>query len=75
MPTSIRLNEDIETRLTHLSQTTGRSKAFYLRRLIEDHFDELEDIYLAEEVLQRIRSGQEKTHSLEDVERVLGLDD
>ncbi len=75
MPTSVRLDPDIETRLTHLAETTGRSKAFYLRRLIEDHFDELEDIYLAEEVLQRIRSGKEQTHVLDDVERELGLDD
>lgn len=75
MPTSIRLNDDIENRLTHLSEVTGRSKSFYLRRLIEDHFDELEEIYLAEETLQRIRRGEEKTHSLKDVEHELSLDD
>jgi RHH-type rel operon transcriptional repressor/antitoxin RelB len=74
MATSIRLNEDIEHRLNHLAEVTGRSKAFYLRRLIEDHFDELEEIYLAEDTLQRIRRGEEKTHSLRDVEHELGLD-
>jgi|GEM_PF-2319692 len=36
--------------------------------------EDIEDIRQAEEVLQRIRSGQEKTYSLEDVERELGLD-
>ncbi|WP_417596178.1 TraY domain-containing protein [Oceanospirillum sp.] len=74
MATSIRLNEDIEHRLNHLAEVTGRSKAFYLRRLIEDHFDELEEIYLAEDTLQRIRRGEEKIHSLRDVEHELGLD-
>ncbi len=74
MATSIRLNEDIEHRLNHLAEVTGRSKAFYLRRLIEDHFDELEETYLAEDTLQRIRRGEEKIHSLRDVEHELGLD-
>lgn len=38
-------------------------------QLSEDHFDELEDIYLAEATLQRIRTGEEKTYSLQEVEK------
>ena len=37
-----------------------------------DGLDELEDAYLAENVLQRIRNGKEETYSLEEVEH--GLD-
>ncbi len=75
MPTSIRLDPAIEQRLDHLAATTGRSKAFYLRELIARGLDDLEDYYLAEAVMARVRSGEEPTYSLEDVERELGLED
>ena len=74
MPTSVRLDAKVERRLERLVELTGRSKAFYLRRLIEEHIDELEDYYLAAETLERVRSGQEKTVSQKALERRLGLD-
>ena len=73
MPTSVRLHEDTERRLDALSASTGRSKAFYIREAIEEHLDNLEDIYLAERVLERVRRGEEKTYSLAEVEKRLGL--
>ncbi len=35
MPTSVRLAPDVESRLERLAEATGRTKAFYLRELIE----------------------------------------
>jgi RHH-type transcriptional regulator, rel operon repressor / antitoxin RelB len=75
MATSIRLAPEIEERLDRLAQKTGRTKAFYLRRMIEDSIDDVEDYYLAMEVLERVRSGKEKTYSSAEVRRELGLDD
>jgi RHH-type rel operon transcriptional repressor/antitoxin RelB len=75
MATSIRLAPDIEQRLDFLASQTGRTKAYYLREIIEKHIDDLEDYYLAAEVLERVRKGQEKVHSAADVRRDLGLDD
>lgn len=75
MPISIRLTPDIEQRLVHLAKATGRSKSFYLRKLIEDNLDDLEDVYLAERVLERLRSGEERTYTFDEVERDLGLAD
>ena len=49
---SLRLNRELENRLDHLAQTTGRTKTFYIRQLIEDHIDELEDRYIAESRLE-----------------------
>ena len=46
--TSLRLNKELENRLEHLAETTGRTKTFHIRQLIEDHIDDLEDRYLAE---------------------------
>lgn len=45
---SLRLNEEMETRLSHLANITGRTKTFYIRKLIEDNIDQLEDRYFAE---------------------------
>lgn len=75
MPTSIRLPEDTERRLDHLASATGRTKAYYLRELIERGLDELEAYYLASGVRERVRSGEEATRSLDDAERALGLAD
>lgn len=72
MATSIRLNPEIEQRL--VSTYTGRSKAYYLREIIEKGLEDLEDYYLAAEVVERIRKGTEKVYSAEQVRKDLGLD-
>lgn len=73
MPTSIRLSPESEQRLNFLASQTGRSKAFYLRELIESGLDDLEDYYLAANVLERVRRGRERLHSADDVRADLGL--
>jgi len=74
MSTSVRLDPAVEARLEQLAQVTGRSKAYYLRELIEGGIDDLEDAYLGAAVLERIRSGKEQTHTIDDVVAELGLD-
>ena len=63
----LRLPEEIEARLDKLTKRTGRSKTFYVREAILEHLDDLEDLYLAEQVVRRIRNGEEKTYSLDGV--------
>ena len=75
MPTSVRLSQDTEQRLDFLASSTGRTKAYYLREIIEHGIEEMEDYYLAANVLERVRKGQETVHSAADVRRELGLDD
>ena len=75
MPTSIRLEPEIEARLDALAARTGRTKAYYLRQLIADNLEDLEDYHTAVEISERLRRGEEKTHSWADVRRDLGLDD
>ncbi len=75
MATSIRLDPEVEQRLDFLSSQTGRTKAYYLRQMIENGLDDLEDYYLAAEVLERVRKGQEKVHSSAEVRKELGLED
>ena len=70
---ALRLPEDIETRLDKLAKATGRTKSFYAREAILEHLADLEDLYLAENRLSKIRSGKSKTHRLSAVEQELGL--
>jgi RHH-type rel operon transcriptional repressor/antitoxin RelB len=41
MPTSVRLDPAVEARLDRLAEATGRSKAYYLRELIEQGLEDL----------------------------------
>jgi RHH-type rel operon transcriptional repressor/antitoxin RelB len=75
MATSIRLSEESEQRLDFLAAKTGRTKAFYLRQMIENGLDDLEDYYLSADILERLRQGQEATYSSAQVRTDLGLDD
>ena len=74
MPTSIHLAPETERLLNHLAERTGRTKAYYLREIIEQGIEEAEDYYLALDVLERVRSGQEPVYSSADVRKELGLD-
>ena len=66
---------DLSQRLSSLAAQTGRSKTFYMLEAIKQHIDDLEDLYLAEQRLIDVGAGRSKTHSIDDVERRLGLAD
>jgi RHH-type rel operon transcriptional repressor/antitoxin RelB len=72
MPTSIRLSPDVEARLDALASRTGRTKAYYLRELVERGLEDMEDYYRAMDVMDRIRRGDEDVLSSEEAWR--GLD-
>jgi RHH-type transcriptional regulator, rel operon repressor / antitoxin RelB len=75
MPTSIRLPEETERRLEQLAEKTGRTKAFYIREMIVNHLDEIEDYYLAADVVERMRKGLERTFRAREVRQDLRLED
>ena len=64
---SLRLPDDVSQRLQRLAQLTGRSKTFHMIEAIRDHLDDLEDLYLAEQRLADIQSGQTQTVPLEEL--------
>jgi RHH-type rel operon transcriptional repressor/antitoxin RelB len=66
---AIRLDTDTENRLERLAKMTGRTKTYYAREAILEHLDDMEDIYLAGQRLQRPAT----TYSAKDVKRELGL--
>lgn len=75
MATSIRLAPETEPRLEFLAVQTGRTKAYYLREIIEHGLSDMEDYYLAAEVLERVRKGQEPVRSAADVGKAPDLGD
>lgn len=65
---AIRLPLQIEQRLAHLADKTGRTKTYYAREAILNYLEELEDTYLAETRLRK----PAKRWTQEDLEQ--GLD-
>ncbi len=68
---SIRLPAEIEARLERLAKETGRTKSYYAREAILEKIEDMEDVYLAEQVLERVRKGEEKIVSGEEMWREL----
>lgn len=70
---AIRLSASIEKRLERLARRTGRTKTYYAREAILEHLSDLEDLYLAEGVLERVRSGEERTIPLKSTMKRHGV--
>ena len=67
---SLRLGKKLEDRLEQLAEGTGRTKTYYIRLLLEEHLDELEDRYIAE---QRLETPGPRLSS-DEMRQELGLD-
>ena len=71
---AIRLPAEVEHRLDDLAKRTGRSKTFYAREAILEHLDDMEDLYLAEQQMTKLRAGKLKTIPLEEVMKRYGME-
>jgi RHH-type transcriptional regulator, rel operon repressor / antitoxin RelB len=69
---AIRLDADLEARLTAIAARTGRTKTFYAHAAIAEYIDDMEDYALAEEALRDYDPS--KNVSLDVIKRELGLD-
>jgi len=65
----------VEARLENLARVTRRSKPFYLRELIEQGLDDLEDAYLGAAALEAHRRSGEPAIALDALMEDLGLED
>src|SRR6516225_8619274 len=70
---AIRLPRSIKKRLERPARRTGRTKTFYARKAILEHLWDLEDLYLAEQTLDRMRSGEGCTIPLKAARKRHGL--
>ena len=72
---SLRLPEELRSRLDKLARMTGRSKTYYMIEAISEKLEDLEDLYLAEQRTLALRAGRSRTYTLDEVEKRLGLAD
>ena len=70
---AVRLNADLEARLTALASRTGRTKTFHARAATTEYIDDLEDYFLAEQRLKAFKPGS--AIPLDEVIADLVLDD
>ena len=70
---ALRLDDEMEKRVATLATRQGRNKSALVREALIRYMEDQEDIELAEAALKKI-AGQ-KTYSLAEVRRELGLDD
>ena len=70
---SLRLPDDVSQRLEQLAALTGRSKTYYMVEAIREHIEDLEDLYLAEQRLIKLRSGKTRSVPLKTVMKRYGM--
>jgi RHH-type transcriptional regulator, rel operon repressor / antitoxin RelB len=74
MVLTVELDRDTDERLADLAARTGKSKAEHAAEILKYGIEDVEDYYKAVEVSERIKRGEEKVYSLEEVMRDLGLE-
>ena len=74
MVTTVRLSSATDEKLSKLAKETGRTKSFYLRKLIEEN---LEKLLLEYRILQNKEDypeGKLETISFEEMEKLYGME-
>lgn len=72
--TAVRLPEATYNRLQVLATHTPRTATFYIREAIEQHLEDLEDLHTAEKAAIEHRKAGERTLSIDELDRYLGLE-
>lgn len=64
---AVRLQKELNQRLSSLATRTGRSKSFYVKQALARYLEDMEDLYLA---VDRIENPGERI-SMEEAKRIL----
>ena len=70
---AVRLPDEIDERLSRLSERTGRSKSQYVKDALLEHLDDIEDAAMAAEAYRDFRLSGEPSIPAAEVYRDLGL--
>jgi RHH-type transcriptional regulator, rel operon repressor / antitoxin RelB len=70
----IGIPQSLEKRLARLAKRSGRNIDELAHEAILQYVEDSEDADAAERILRRVRSGREKTYTLEHVAKRLGLE-
>lgn len=74
MVITVDVDRETDQRLTELAARTGKTKAEHAAEILKYGIEDVEDYYNALEVSARIKRGEERVYSLEEVMRDLGMD-
>jgi RHH-type rel operon transcriptional repressor/antitoxin RelB len=72
---TVRLPEELKTRLIRLSERTGRSRTSYMVEALNEHIGDLEALYVAEKRLTKHRAGRSKSYTQKEMEARYGVAD
>ena len=75
MGTMIELPEEVDKYIDALVDETGQSKEYYIEEILERLVEDIQDYYMAIQVLGRVERGESKLRSESEVRKSLGLDD
>ncbi len=74
-PLTLPIPQDLADRLAVLASETGRPVSFHfqeaVRTYLDEMEDEMEDAALAEATLARVRRGEERVYTSEEMDRLL----
>jgi RHH-type transcriptional regulator, rel operon repressor / antitoxin RelB len=70
---TLRLPAKTERMLERTAKKQGRTKAALVREAVVEKLEDIEDVAAADKIMQRLNKGVERTFSLEEVKRGLGL--
>ena len=71
---AVRLPDETYVRLKALAAKTGQTATFHMRKAIEEHLMDAEDLAAAEQALVEYRKSGETPLSLDELDAALGLD-
>lgn len=74
MVTTVRLSSATDEKLSKLAKETGRTKSFYLRKLIEENLEKLLLQYRILQSLEDYNEGKLETISFEEMEKLYGME-
>ena len=66
---SVRLPEEMETRINNLAKSTQRTKSFFIKEALNNYLEDMEDYY---EALKRDNDPEQNLISLEELKKALG---
>ncbi len=69
-PISIRIPDDLASKLTEISEETERPKSFHVQKALEAYLSELADLQIA---IDRLRDSSDPVLSIEDMRKELEL--
>ena len=74
MVTTVRLSSATDEKLSKLAKETGRTKSFYLRKLIEENLEKLLLQYRILQSVEDYNEGKLETISFEEMEKLYGME-